>query len=241
MFFLLRLLYGIGMGGEWGVGASLVMESVPVRWRGLLSGLLQMGYTCGCLLAAIVYWLFFPVWDWRAMFFVGGLPALLTFFVQAKVKETEAWRESRTDWPTYRRTIRQNLRLFAYLVVMISIMAFVSHGTQDMYPTFLQRERHFSPELTALITMISMTNAIAGGLIFGFYRDWAGRRRAMVTALLLASLVVRVWVLAPSAAVIVAGAFLMQFMVHGAWGIVPAHLSELAPNAPRGFFPGLAY
>lgn len=241
VFFILRLLYGIGMGGEWGVGASLVMESVPVRWRGVLSGLLQMGYTCGYFLAAIVYSVVFPIWGWRAMFFVGGLPALLTLFVRAKVKETDAWHESRTDWPTYRRAIRQNLRLFAYLVGMMTIMAFVSHGTQDMYPTFLQRERHFSPELTAGITMISMTGAIFGGLLFGFYSDRTGRRRAMVTALLLACAVVPLWVLAPSTAVIIAGAFLMQFMVQGAWGIVPAHINELAPNALRGFFPGLAY
>jgi SHS family lactate transporter-like MFS transporter len=241
VFFILRLLYGIGMGGEWGVGASLVMESVPVRWRGVLSGLLQMGYTCGYFLAAIVYSVVFPIWGWRAMFFVGGLPALLTLFVRAKVKETDAWHESRTDWPTYRRAIRQNLRLFAYLVGMMTIMAFVSHGTQDMYPTFLQRERHFSPELTAGITMISMTGAIFGGLLFGLYSDRTGRRRAMVTALLLACAVVPLWVLAPSTAVIIAGAFLMQFMVQGAWGIVPAHINELAPNALRGFFPGLAY
>ena len=241
VFFVLRLLYGIGMGGEWGVGASLVMETVPVRWRGVLSGLLQMGYTCGYFLAAIVYYLVFPVWGWRAMFFIGGLPALLTLFVRAKVKETDAWHESRTDWPTYRRAIRQNLRLFAYLVGMMTIMAFVSHGTQDMYPTFLQRERHFSPELTAGITMISMTGAIFGGLLFGLYSDRKGRRRAMVTALLLACAVVPLWVLAPSTGVIVLGAFLMQFMVQGAWGIVPAHINELAPNALRGFFPGLAY
>jgi SHS family lactate transporter-like MFS transporter len=241
VFFVLRLLYGIGMGGEWGVGASLVMESVPVRWRGVLSGLLQMGYTCGYFLAAIVYSLVFPAWGWRAMFFVGGLPALLTLFVRAKVKETDAWHESRTDWPTYWRAIRQNLRLFAYLVGMLTIMAFVSHGTQDMYPTFLQQERHFSPNQTAIITMISMTGAIVGGLLFGLYSDRTGRRRAMVTALLLACAVVPLWVFAPSTAVIVLGAFLMQFMVQGAWGIVPAHINELSPNALRGFFPGLAY
>ncbi len=241
VFFVLRLLYGIGMGGEWGVGASLVMETVPVRCRGVLSGLLQMGYTCGYFLAAIVYSVVFPLWGWRAMFFVGGLPALLTLFVRAKVKETDAWHEARTDWPTYRRAIRQNLRLFAYLVGMMTIMAFVSHGTQDMYPTFLQRERHFSPELTAVITMISMTGAIVGGLLFGLYSDRTGRRRAMITALLLACAVVPLWVLAPSTTIIVLGAFLMQFMVQGAWGIVPAHINELAPNQLRGFFPGLAY
>ena len=242
VFFVLRLLYGIGMGGEWGVGASLVMETVPVRWRGVLSGLLQMGYTCGYFLAAIVYYLVFPVWGWRAMFFIGGLPALLTLFVRAKVKETDAWHESRTDWPTYRRAIRQNLRLFAYLVGMMTIMAFVSHGTQDMYPTFLQRERHFSPALTAGITMISMTGRDlrrpALRVLFGPARDAGARwsRRCCWPA---------PWCRSGSSrrrrGSSSLGAFLMQFMVQGAWGIVPAHINELAPNALRGFFPGLAY
>jgi SHS family lactate transporter-like MFS transporter len=241
VFFILRLLYGIGMGGEWGVGASLVMETVPARWRGLLSGLLQMGYTCGYFLAALVYYLVFPVWGWRAMFFVGGLPALLTLFVRAKVKETPVWRESRTDWPAYRRAIVERLPLFGYLVLLMTVMSFVSHGTQDMYPTFLQRQRHLSPQTTAIITMISMTGALVGGLTFGAYSDRRGRRRAMRTALLLATCVVPLWVFAPATSLIVVGAFLMQFMVQGAWGIIPAHINELSPNALRGFFPGFAY
>jgi len=241
VFFALRLLYGIGMGGEWGVGASLVMESVPVRWRGLVSGFLQMGYTCGYFLAALVYALVFPHWGWRGMFIVGGLPALLTLFVRARVKETAAWHESRTDWATYRKAMAGSLRLFGYLVVLMTAMAFVSHGTQDMYPTFLQRQRQFGPQLTAGITMISMTGAIFGGMLFGYYSDRRGRRRAMITALLLACAVVPLWVFAPTTALVAVGAFLMQFMVQGAWGIIPAHINELAPNQLRGFFPGLAY
>jgi SHS family lactate transporter-like MFS transporter len=241
VFFGLRLVYGIGMGGNWGVGASLVMESVPVRLRGLLSGFLQMGYTCGYFLAAVVYYLVFPRWGWRIMFFVGGVPSLLALFVFAKVKETAAWKESRTDWPTYRSAIGASLRLLAYLVVLMTAMAFVSHGTQDMYPTFLQRQRHLSPQATAVITMISMMGAIVGGLAFGHFSDRCGRRRTMVAALLLACAVVPLWVLAPSTVLIVLGAFLMQSMVQGAWGIIPAHINELAPNQLRGFFPGLAY
>jgi SHS family lactate transporter-like MFS transporter len=240
-FFVLRLLYGIGMGGEWGVGASLVMESVPVRWRGLFSGLLQMGYTCGYFVAALVYYLVFPLWGWRAMFFVGGLPALLTLFVRARVKETAAWHESRTDWPTYRRAIFKNLKAFGYLVALMTIMAFVSHGTQDMYPTFLQRGRHFSPQTAAVITMISMVGAVIGGLVFGYLSDRHGRRRVMVTALLLAAGVVPLWMLAPNMPLVILGGFLMQFMVQGAWGIIPAHINELSPGQLRGFFPGFAY
>jgi SHS family lactate transporter-like MFS transporter len=241
VFFILRLLYGIGMGGEWGVGASLTMESVPVRWRGVLSGLLQEGYACGNLLASLVYFTVFPAWGWRAMFFIGGLPALLSLFVRAKVKETEAWHRSRTDWTTYRRAIARHFPLFAYLVVLMAMMNFISHGTQDLYPTFLKAQRHFSVPLTAWITAVSMVGAIGGGLAFGLLSDRIGRRRAMVTAVLLALTLVPLWLLAPSVALVALGAFLMQFMVQGAWGVIPAHINELSPDQLRGFFPGFAY
>src|SRR5947207_7889586 len=137
VFFALRLLYGIGMGGEWGVGASLAMESVPARWRGVFSGLLQEGYALGALLAAVAYALIFPHWGWRVLFFVGGLPALLTLFIRAKVKEPQAWHESRTDWANYGRSILRGWKTFLYLVLLMTMMNLVSHGTQDMYPTFL--------------------------------------------------------------------------------------------------------
>ncbi len=241
IFFALRLLYGIGMGGEWGVGASLAMESVPARWRGVLSGLLQEGYACGFLLAAIVYATVFPAFGWRALFFVGGLPALLSLFVRAKVKDPEVWQRSRTDWASYRRAIWRNFPLFAYLVLLMAMMNFISHGTQDLYPTFLQRQRGFSPGLTATITIISMVGAIAGGLTFGFLSDRIGRRRSMVTAVVLAAVLIPLWVLAPGAALVALGAFLMQFMVQGAWGVIPAHINELSPDQLRGFFPGFAY
>ncbi len=241
VFLILRLLYGIGMGGEWGVGASLAMESVPARWRGVLSGLLQEGYACGFLLAAIVYSTVFPAWGWRAMFFIGGLPALLSLFVRAKVKETEAWKRSRTDWTTYRRAIARHFPLFAYLVLLMAMMNFISHGTQDLYPTFLQQQRHFTPRLTAWITIVSMIGAIAGGLAFGLLSDRAGRRRAMLLAVLLGAALVPLWVLAPSVPLVALGAFLMQFMVQGAWGVIPAHINELSPDQLRGFFPGFAY
>ena len=241
VFFILRLLYGIGMGGEWGVGASLAMESVPPRWRGILSGLLQEGYALGYLLAAVVYYAVFPHWGWRPLFFIGGLPALLALFIRAKVREPEAWHASRTDWGGYGRAVVRSWRVFLYLVLLMTMMNAVSHGTQDLYPTFLQSQRHFSPHATALITVVSMLGAILGGLAFGLFSDRRGRRRAMVTALLLALVLVPLWILAPSTALIVAGAFLMQFMVQGAWGVIPAHINELSPNELRGFFPGFAY
>ena len=241
VFFLLRLLYGIGMGGEWGVGASLTMESVPPKWRGIISGLLQEGYALGFLLAAAAYRVVYPHWGWRPLFFVGGLPALLTLFIRAKVKEPEAWHRSRTDWPAYWRTVFRNWRRFAYLVLLMAMVNFISHGTQDMYPTYLQQQRGFSPERTSDFTAFSMVGAIAGGLAFGFFSDRRGRRRAMATAVLLAVFLIPLWVFAPNPPLILLGGFLMQFMVQGAWGVIPAHINELSPDQLRGFFPGFAY
>lgn len=241
VFFVLRLLYGIGMGGAWGVGASLAMESVSVKWRGIVSGLMQQGYALGNLLAASVYALVFPHWGWRAMFFIGGLPALLSLFIFVKVKEPEAWHESRTDWHTYGNAVRGHWRLFLYMALLMTAMNCISHGTQDLFPTFLLRQRHFSSHITAMITMISMVGAIAGGVAFGLYSDRRGRRRAMVTAMISALMITPAWVLAPTVALMVVAAFSMQFMVQGAWGVIPAHLNELSPNELRGFFPGLAY
>jgi SHS family lactate transporter-like MFS transporter len=241
-FLILRLLFGVGMGGEWGVGASLAMEAVVPKWRGVLSGLLQEGYALGYLLAAIAYFTVFPHFGWRAMFFIGGLPALLALFVRARVRESDAWHDHKmTDWGSYRRAIGANWRLFLYLVLLMTMMNLISHGTQDMYPTFLQQQRQFSPQQTAGITIVSMIGAFAGGILFGLFSDRSGRRRAMATAALCGVLLVPLWVFAPSTALIVVGAFLMQFMVQGAWGVVPAHINELSPGPLRGFFPGFAY
>jgi SHS family lactate transporter-like MFS transporter len=242
VFLALRLLYGIGMGGEWGVGASLVMESVSAKRRGLLSGLLQEGYALGFLLAAAAYYLVFPHFGWRVMFFIGGLPALLTLFIRARVQETSAWKASRTsNWKEYGRTVKKHWKLFLYLVLLMSAMNLISHGTQDLYPTFLQEQRHFDPHKTAIITMISMVGAIVGGLLFGHISDRWGRRRMMALAAVLAILLIPLWLYDGSMAVIALGAFGMQFMVQGAWGIIPAHINELSPGTLRGFFPGFAY
>jgi SHS family lactate transporter-like MFS transporter len=241
VFLGLRLLYGIGMGGEWGVGASLALESVPAKWRGVLSGMLQEGYAAGYLLAAVAYALIFPHVGWRVMFFVGGLPGLLSLFVIVKVKETEAWRQSRTDWATYRRAIFANRKLFFYLIGLMAMMNFISHGTQDMYPTFLRVERHFSVHMTSIITIVSMIGAITGGVFFGLCSDRFGRKRSMVTAVLLAVLTIPLWIEGSTLALILVGAFVMQFMTQGAWGVIPAHLNELSPGPLRAFFPGMAY
>lgn len=242
VFLLLRFLYGIGMGGEWGVGASLVMESVSVKRRGLLSGLLQEGYAMGFLLAAGAYYFVFPKYGWRAMFFIGGVPALITFFIRSKVKETAAWKANRSsDWKEYGKAVKKNWKLFLYLVLLMSVMNLISHGTQDLYPTFLQKQKNFSPHETAVITMISMVGAIVGGLFFGYLSDFYGRKKMMATAVILALVLIPLWLLAGGSLLIALGAFGMQFMVQGAWGIIPAHINELSPGPVRGFFPGFAY
>ena len=244
VFLFLRLIYGIGMGGEWGVGASLAMESAPARWRGVLSGFLQEGYALGYLLAAAAYWGVFPHWGWRGMFFLGGAPALLTLFIRFRVKESYVWRATaarRKDWKSYGRAVFSNARRFVYLVLLMAMMNFMSHGTQDLYPTFLQQQRGLAGSTTALVTIVSMCGAIFGGILIGLASDRFGRRRAMVASIAAALALIPLWIFAPSLPLILAGAFLMQFMIQGAWGVVPAHINELSPNELRGFFPGLAY
>ena len=241
-FLVLRALFGIGMGGEWGVGASLAMEKVPARWRGVLSGLLQEGYAVGNLLAAFCYFFIFPRWGWRPMFFIGGLPALLAIYVRLKVKESEVWKQTRHEsWGQLGRGIVSHWKLFLYLVVLMMMMTFISHGTQDMYPTLLKRQWGFSPQKVAAVTAISMFGAIAGGVVVGLMSDRFGRRRSMIAALAGALAVIPLWAFSPSLVLLITGGFLMQFMVQGAWGVIPAHLTELSPDSVRGFLPGFAY
>ncbi len=241
-FLILRALFGIGMGGEWGVGASLAMEKVPPRLRGVLSGLLQEGYAVGYLLAAVCYFFVFPRWGWRPLFFIGGLPALLTLYVRFGVKESEVWERTRhASWGELGRGIASHWKTLIYLTLLMAMMNFASHGTQDMYPTFLERDWGFSPQARSAITAVSMVGAITGGILFGLLSDRWGRRRAMILAFSLAVIVIPLWAFAPSLALLLAGAFLMQFMVQGAWGVIPAHITELSPDSVRGFLPGFAY
>jgi len=247
VFLLLRMLFGIGMGGEWGVGASLALESASPRLRGLLSGLLQEGYALGNLLSAFAFRLVYPYFNslypgngWRLMFFLGGLPALLSLFIRARVKESEAWHEHRTDWASYRKSLPRFWKRFAYLVALMTMMNFMSHGTQDMQPTML-RSLGYGATRVADLTMLSGLGAILGGLAFGYYSDRSGRKRAMLVAMVFGLAVVPFWIAGHSEWRIVVGVFLMQFFVQGAWGVIPAHINELSPNHLRGFFPGFAY
>ena len=241
-FMVLRALFGIGMGGEWGVGASLAMEEAPARWRGVLSGLLQQGYASGYLLASVCFFFLFEHWGWRPLFFLGGLPALLAIFVRTRVKESEVWRDSKKNtWRELWSDVNSHWKLFAYITLLMALMNFASHGTQDMYPTFLQRQWRYGPAQRAVVTGISMLGALIGGILIGHLSDRFGRKRAIVASLAAAVAMIPLWAWAPGATWLIVGAFLMQFCVQGAWGVIPAHLAELAPAGIRGFLPGFAY
>jgi SHS family lactate transporter-like MFS transporter len=242
---VVRGLFGIVMGGTWGVGASLAMEAAPARHRGVLSGLLQEGYAAGNVLAAAFYFFCFNRLGWRMLFILSSVPAIpLVLYILFFVKESTVWKQSansRLTWSEQHREVLRHWKLFVYLLIFMTAMLFASHGTQDMYPTFLQRQWHFSPERRAAITAISAVGAILGGLVFGWFSDRAGRRRAIITAFILAALVIPIWAYAPNQTLLIVGAFLMQFMVQGAWGVIPAHLSELSPDSVRALLPGFAY
>ncbi|OHV84710.1 MFS transporter [Rhizobium sp. LCM 4573] len=242
MLIVLRLLYGIAMGGEWGVGASLTMETVPERSRGIVSGILQAGYPCGYLIASLVFFFLFPVIGWRGMFMVGVLPALLVLYIRRNVEESPAFLMSRNrERRPFLTVLRQNVPLFIWAVVLMTAFNFFSHGTQDLYPTFLEVQRAYSTHTVGAIAVVYNIGAICGGLFFGALSQRIGRRKAIVIAALVAMPIAPLWTYAHGPVLLAAGAFLMQFFVQGAWGVVPAHLNELSPDEVRGTFPGFAY
>jgi len=223
-FLILRALFGIGMGGEWGVGASLAMEAAPKKLRGILSGLLQSGYPIGNLLAALAAKTILPHWGWRPVFWVGALPALLALYIRTKVPESQAWKENRAMTTVdVLRTVAREWKRFAYLVVLMTFMMFLSHGTQDLYPDFLKEVHKVTDSLRANIVIISNIGAVVGAVIFGQLSQAAGRRKGMLAALLLALLVIPLWAFAGPLPALIAGAFLMQAGVQGAWGVFPVH------------------
>ena len=241
-FLIMRALFGIGMGGEWGVGASLVMEAAPVRWRGILSGILQSGYTFGYLLAAVAARFLLPAFGWRAMFWAGAAPALLALYIRTKVPESAAWQQHRAaSTGEVLRVVAREWKRFAYLVVLMTFMMFLSHGTQDLYPDFLQEVHKLSAATRANVAIIYNCGAIVGAIIFGHFSQIAGRRKGMMAGLGLVLLVIPLWAFGHSLPIIILSAFLIQMGVQGAWGIIPVHLNELSADAARGLMPGLAY
>jgi SHS family lactate transporter-like MFS transporter len=245
MFLVLRALFGIAMGGEWGVGAALALESLPERSRGFFSGVLQQGYATGYLLAAITFYLVYPHFGWRAMFYVGAVPALLVLYIRLAIPESDAWREQKArNAKTTGNMLAAFLKqpgLFVIAILMMASFNFMSHGSQDLYPTFLREQRHFDPATTSGLSIIANIGAILGGSIFGALSQSWGRKRAIVTSSLIGILIIPLWAFAPSTALLAVGAFLLQFFVQGAWGVVPIHLNELSPGIVRGTFPGFAY
>jgi MFS transporter, SHS family, lactate transporter len=244
VFIVMRALFGIAMGGEWGVGAALAFETLPAEGRGFFSGLLQEGYVVGYLMAALVYGTLFSSIGWRGMFVVGALPALLVIYIRTKVDESPAWLQGRVSRHAEKhlgKDILKHAGIFAFLVVLMFALNAFSHGTQDLYPTFLQKNLGFDPHRVSLIAIIYNLGALLGGILFGTWSEKIGRRRAIVIAALLAIPIIPLWAYSRTVPMLAVGGFLMQFMVQGAWGVIPAHLNELSPPAVRGTFPGFAY
>jgi SHS family lactate transporter-like MFS transporter len=242
---VLRTLFGFAMGGEWGIGASLALESAPVKSRGVISGILQEGYPMGYFLAAIAN-LFVPQIGWRGLLALGAIPALLILYIRSSVPESPAWEAAKAagahkSRPSFRAAMKGRWGLMVYAVIMMTLFNFFSHGTQDAYPTFLQVQHGYSAGLVSTLTIVLNIGAVGGGLIFGALSERIGRRRAIVLASLLALPVIPLWAYAATPLLLGLGAFLIQIAVQGAWGVVPAHLNELSPPAARGTFPGFAY
>jgi SHS family lactate transporter-like MFS transporter len=239
---VLRALYGIAMGGEWGVGASLTMETIPPHARGFVSGLLQSGYPAGYFMASIVYGVLFPYIGWRGMFMVGVIPALLVLYIRRTVPESPSWsKQAAAERGSTLAVLKSHWRLAVYAVVLMTAFNFFSHGTQDIYPTFLQEQHKLTPHVVSVIAVVYNIGAICGGILFGSLSERFGRRRCIIIAALLSLPAIPLWAFAASPVLLAIGAFLIQFTVQGAWGIVPVHLNELSPDTARGTFPGFVY
>ena len=248
VFLALRALFGIAMGGEWGLGASLTMESIPPASRGFVSGLLQCGYPTGFLLASIVFGVFYDqtyfgiMLGWRAMFLFSIIPALLVLFIRAHVPESPAFLEAQAKpKPGIMATLAANWRVSLYAIVLMMCFNLFSHGTQDLYPLFLQKQHQFDHHTVSLVVIIANLGAIAGGLFFGFLSEKIGRVNAITIASLLALPVIPLWAYSSTAVLLAVGAFVMQIAVQGAWGVIPAHLNEIVPGSVRATLPGFVY
>jgi MFS transporter, SHS family, lactate transporter len=239
---VLRALFGIAMGGEWGVGGALTMETVPPKARGIVSGLLQAGYPSGYLLAALVFGVAYQYIGWRGMFFIGVLPALLVLYIRAHVPESPAFQTlEKKARPGLLATLKQNWILSVYAIILMTAFNFFSHGSQDLYPTFLRVQHKFDAHTVSWITIVLNIGAIVGGLFFGSLSEKIGRKTAICIAALIALPVLWLWAFSTTPVLLAAGAFLMQISVQGAWGVIPVHLNEISPDEIRATFPGLVY
>jgi SHS family lactate transporter-like MFS transporter len=242
---VMRALFGFAMGGEWGVGAALALETLPAKGRGFFSGLLQEGYPIGFLLASLAYGLAFDHVGWRGMFVIGAAPALLVFYIRRNVAESPTWlagaHKQRASSAELWNAVNGHLPLVLYLVVLMACFNAFSHGSQDLYPPFLQVQHHFDAGTTSRITIVMNLGALLGGISFGTFSERLGRKRTIALAAILALPMIPLWAFSTTPVMLAVGGFLMQFMVQGAWGIVPAHLNELSPPSVRAILPGFAY
>ena len=242
VFALLRGLYGIGMGGYWGVGASLAMESTPRRLRGIVSGVMQGGYPLGYLLAAVAMQTVLPRFGWRATFCAGFMVAIIISVLAFRTPEPRAWQIHHTrSIHSMFAILWESRRGFAYLLLVMSVMSCLSHGTQDLYPDFLKSAHGLARDAVSNIAILYNLCAIAGALVFGHFSERMGRRHTLIAALGVSLLALYPWAFGTATQVLVIGACLMQTGVQGAFGIIPAHLNELAPDAIRSLFPGFVY
>ena len=242
VFVVLRALYGIGMGGYWGIGASLAVESAPLRRRGLVSGLMQSGYPLGYLLAALAMENILPHLGWRVMFCVGFALAIVISLLALRAPESSAWQlHHKSSIGGMFRVLWENRVSFAYLLLVMTVMSCLSHGTQDLYPDFLKSAHGFARSQVSHLAIFYNLCAIAASPLFGNLSESLGRRRTIIAALCVAILALRPWVFGATPLTLAFGACLMQFGVQGAFGVIPAHLNELAPNAIRSLFPGFVY
>ncbi len=242
VFFIIRALFGLAMGGEWGVGASLTMESIPASWRGPVSGLLQAGYPSGYLLASVLYFAY-PYLHWRGMFMAGAVPALLVLYIRKNVPESPDWAERAPAAAREKITdvVRRHLKLVIYAAGLMACFNFFSHGTQDIFPRYLQAQLHFGHVTVSTIVIIYNIGAMLGGIVAGTLSQRFGRRLAIGVAAALSLLCLPLWAFSTTPVMIGLGAFLMQLCVQGAWGVIPVHLNELSPASIRGTFPGFTY
>jgi SHS family lactate transporter-like MFS transporter len=245
MLLVIRALFGIGMGGEWGLGASLALETIPPAARGLVSGILQQGYAVGNLLAAVVFWTIYEYIGWRYMFVVGVAPALLVLYLRLSVRESPVWEATRPERGNFTASLRASVRgrwpLFIYVVVLMTCFNSMSHATQDLFPTFLKVQHGLGPHAVGAITVVANLGAITGGVLFGAYSERLGRRRTIVLATLALPFVIWTYSVVSTPVLLAASAFAVQLLVQGAFAMVPVHLNELSPEGARGTFPGFTY
>lgn len=244
IFITLRVIYGVAMGGIWGVASSLALETVPLRSRGFVSGLFQAGYSMGYLIAAVVYGLLFSLIGWEKLFIIGSLPIFLAVFVWLKVEESPVWLNSKNEHKTnvpLLPIVKKHWKICVYAILLMTCFNFFSHGTQDVYPTFLEKQHGFTPHIVSVIAIFYNIAAILGGIIFGSLSAKIGRQKAIIIAALLALPAIPLWALSTNSLMLGIGAFVMQFMVQGAWGVVPVYLSEIMPENARAVLPGFVY